>query len=364
MQGTFNLLKIPQTVTYLSLATNNLVDIGDFSNLRGKALQYLNIGNNPALKLDFSLFSLENNREPLPLEGLTVSWNQISHIFGSKRRFVPDAYNAIKDWIQTSTLNDLWVKRERDSKRLIQTRYTEYHKRPTGSEQMRSPDYVLRPITTHPSRRLFQDLLRMMEGVQYGKSKLTKPMEFIHECARSGQCSSRDLCVECPFLFDCDKRDKYELITITILRHGQRVFGEFDLSAVPNSVTKLSLCVNKLSSVGSLNGLKGKSLEYLDIHTNSLELSIDLSPLTNKRDPLPLKFLFVSFQQIRSCFNLDEAATDTNSIDIINKWMQTSTLDQMIVNIQKESWIFNKENLADTHFSHRPIQELDRNMCR
>ena len=107
LRGELKLSAIPQTVKIITLAQNHLSSIGNLSDLRGSSLMTLNINRNPTLKLDIRVF--QDHRDPLPLENLRLSLKQICVYLGVEG-MKPDARNLkISEWVQTSTLKELWI---------------------------------------------------------------------------------------------------------------------------------------------------------------------------------------------------------------------------------------------------------------
>ena len=103
-----NISKIAHSVTSLGLSQNNLQHIGEWQDLKGKSLRYLNVQKNPALTLN--LGDLDGNHEYLPLRQLSVSKGQITQCFGLCGVMGTDpSYNRLREWFMHSSLGSLTV---------------------------------------------------------------------------------------------------------------------------------------------------------------------------------------------------------------------------------------------------------------
>lgn len=111
MGGYFKLSAIPPTVTVLILADNHLDRIDDLQVLRRTSLRTLNLQRNQNLVIDVSVF--QNDKDPLPLENLTLNLHQIMRYLGEELRLdgiCPDERRQrIVKWVQASTLKELRI---------------------------------------------------------------------------------------------------------------------------------------------------------------------------------------------------------------------------------------------------------------
>lgn len=111
LKGYLNLSAIPDTVTYLQLPSNKLTGISKWTDLKGKALEYLDIQRNPNLTLDLgALGNIQAKLYNLPLRELVVSNVQIMNCFGLRGEMgIDPSYLWLKDWIRSSTLDSLVI---------------------------------------------------------------------------------------------------------------------------------------------------------------------------------------------------------------------------------------------------------------
>ena len=111
MGGYFKLSAIPPTVTVLILADNHLDRIDDLQVLRRSSLRTLNLQRNQNLVIDMSVF--QNDKDPLPLENLTLNLHQIMRYLGKELGLygmLPDERGQrIGECVQKSTLKELRI---------------------------------------------------------------------------------------------------------------------------------------------------------------------------------------------------------------------------------------------------------------
>lgn len=106
LSGHVHLAAIPQTVKVLHLRQHNITNIGEWKDLRGKSLRYLDVFRNPNLILDLS--QLEEGGDPLPLKSLIVSAVQIQKFFKIKSKMI-SRQDIIREWVMQSMLDSLVV---------------------------------------------------------------------------------------------------------------------------------------------------------------------------------------------------------------------------------------------------------------
>ena len=105
LTGTLKLSKIPHSVKHLNLFQNELSDIGEWKDLEGKALEYLNVDRNP---LVLNLKDLSRcNRDILSLRVLVVKRTQIAEYLqiSESLRWSP----IVSEWVMQSSLDQIIV---------------------------------------------------------------------------------------------------------------------------------------------------------------------------------------------------------------------------------------------------------------
>ena len=321
LNGRLKLSTIPDTVTDLRVSFNDLDSIGDLEDLRGSSVRYLDVKRNGKLRLN--LAALENHDDPLPLNVLVVSINQISGYLRFRQM-------TADEWTQISTLRKLhiWNGRSRRHQRLAKQRAS------SGSDSESSADNLIYrkrgevnwpQIPNSEARNVFESLKAMISGVQSKDVRFVEPMEFIMESLGSGECSVRDLCHRFGKTFGCDEEGHL----MRIYWKGYAMTGSIDLSQIPFTVQTLNVARNHLSGFGDLKDLKGSQLQILSIERNA-DLVFDLGILEDHEDPISLQKLTISTSQI--CRYLDiGCANPEKRNQRIKQWAGSSTLKVLSV---------------------------------
>ena len=320
LNGHLKLSKIHETVTDLRVSFNDLDSIGDLEDLRGSSVRYLDVKRNGKLRLN--LAALENHDDPLPLNVLVVSINQISGYLRFRQM-------TADQWTQISTLRKLhiWNGRSRRHQRLAKQREA------SGSDSESSADNLIYrkrgevnwpQIPNSESRNVFESLKAMISGVESKDIRFVEPMEFIMESLGSGECSVRDLCHRFGKTFGCDEEGHL----IRIYWKGYAMTGSIDLSQIPSTVQTLNVARNHLSGFGDLKDLEGSQLQILSIERNA-DLAFDLGILEDHKDPICLQKLTISTSQMCRYLGIECANRGRN--EQIKQWAGTSTLKVLSV---------------------------------
>lgn len=166
------------------------------------------------------------------------------------------------------------------------------------------------------SMQSFESLAEMMSNLDSNDPIFIKMKQFIVQSIKSSNCSTIILCHRYPRQFICNEHGHLTQILFGYFK----LSGHFELSAIPKTVTHIVLSRNQLDSIGDFDDLKGTSLKYLHLMRNN-KLHLNLMPLENKQDPLPLIALSVSVGQIAQYLKVRRM--------IPNKWMKTSSLREL-----------------------------------
>lgn len=224
---------------------------------------------------------------------------------------------------------------------------------PTSIQVARRQNPVDRDITVHsnPNTLMYGTLFKMTRDVICGSRSPDHWMDFVTDCAESGNCTQQELFDKYPKVFfwwtdrNMSPFGKLSKCSpqFTINMDKAMLSGQLDLRWIPENVTSLRLSHNDLTSI-SLADTRGTSLQFLDVREN-MKLNLDLSVFDPERVPLPLKKLQVSPQQVASFFGgLD------GMLKKVRKWITKSKLEQLLIWTQN-SWKSASGGSLETHES-------------
>ena len=363
MSGVLELCAMPQTVNTLILAHNDLSSI-DLTKLRGSSLRSLNIERNPNLVIDLNIFQNKEDRDPLPLETVTLNLMQIVTSLGIEDMDRDHKKQKIGEWMHFSTLKELRIC---ESRRLFMTftkvesvkneedtTHTSHEYKSQECLDQNQDPFPLHSPSPQTSLEVFQSLCTMMEGVHIQQDRMGEAITFITASVALGRCSVSDLCFRFGITFKCDDQGRLSLINL----RNCKMIGNLNLSALPQTVNVLILEHNDFGAIGDLTDLRGSSLRTLNIRKNP-NLMIDLSIFHNKEDPVPLENLTLNrFQIIRYLGILDSDALDPNQRkEVIGKWVRTSTLKELRIYDSRSCLII----FTSDGWTEVPLQKKDEN---
>ena len=185
---------------------------------------------------------------------------------------------------------------------------------------------VLPSLNSTRDHQVFQSLAEMMRGIKTNDPNTREWLQFMAQCAQSGDCKVVDLCDSYSTRFKCNEQGDLEVM----LLGGSRLSGVLDLGAIPDTVKILRIRRNSITNIGQWIDLKGKALWHLDIRRNS-ELILDLCQLEVGREPLPLRALVVTPMQIQGFFKRTDPRV----------WVMRSMLNSLTVKRHHDIIYFN-----------------------
>lgn len=220
----------------------------------------------------------------------------------------------------------------------------------------RIPLKVLR-IPSTEDIATYQSMLEMFAGLD-SKVRAFGWYHFIDQCARSEPCFVQTLCDRFNDLFKCTDGKLKEIR----LNH-QRLSGIIDLSALPSTVTFLTVERNSVTDIGGLDQLVGKQLRKLMVRKNPLE--IDLKPLGRFPDSTvsevnPLLIIWVTpgqiIQSLQEITGFEgpqqetkgERTTYKRVREAAQEWINASTLNCMMLGLDDRRWEICRQDIQMT----------------
>ena len=154
------------------------------------------------------------------------------------------------------------------------------------------------PITMHPimvavqKMNIFESLSKLFGGTSSNVHDF-EWYQFILQCRDEiPKCKIQDLCDRWEY-FTCNNGE------LTAIKLRQKLTGHIDLHFLPDTIVSMLLAQNLFTEIFGLEHLADKSLSFLDIRSNPLEL--DLEPFTKASHQSirnPLTYLRVNVDQI------------------------------------------------------------------
>ena len=154
---------------------------------------------------------------------------------------------------------------------------------------------------------------------------------------------------------------------IVCLIQMSAIEGHLDLSAIPQTVKKVLVVRNRLTSISGLDQLSCKDLSFLDIRGNPLQIELDSLLRSSQTTVSPLKFFQVSANQISRNLvgkempkreNWKQESTILRELSqALLRWIESSSLDCIVVG-QKRPRVFWGGNLVHGQSGLIPLQSL------